>query len=79
MFQFITKRPLWVNILFAIAALFLLLFLFLQSLDLITHHGKILKIPQVIGKSMPEAKKQLDNQGFDVVIQDSVYVDTFRR
>ena len=76
MFQFITKRPLWVNILFAIAALFLLLFLFLQSLDLITHHGKILKIPQVIGKSMPEAKKQLDNQGFDVVIQDSVYLDT---
>lgn len=76
MFQFITKRPLWVNILFAIALLFVLLFIFLQSLDLITHHGKILKIPQVIGKSMLDAKKQLDDQGFDIIIQDSVYVDT---
>jgi eukaryotic-like serine/threonine-protein kinase len=75
-FQFITKRPLWINVLFAIALVFVLLFLFLTSLDWITHHGKILKIPQVTGKNMAEAKKQLDNQGFDTVIQDSVYVDT---
>jgi eukaryotic-like serine/threonine-protein kinase len=75
-FQFITKRPLWANILFGIALMFILLFLFLTSLNWITHHGKILKIPQVTGKSMTEAKKQLDSQGFDIVIQDSVYVDT---
>jgi eukaryotic-like serine/threonine-protein kinase len=75
-FQFITKRPLWANIIFAIVLLFLLLFLFLTSLNWITHHGKILKIPQVTGKSMADAKKQLDDQGFDIVIQDSVYVDT---
>jgi eukaryotic-like serine/threonine-protein kinase len=75
-FQFITKRPLWANIVFAIVLLFLLLFLFLTSLNWITHHGKILKIPQVVGKSMADAKKQLDDQGFDIVIQDSVYVDT---
>jgi eukaryotic-like serine/threonine-protein kinase len=75
-FQFITKRPLWANILFAIALLLVLLFLFLTSLDWITHHGKILKIPQVTGKNMADAKKQLDGQGFDTVIQDSVYVDT---
>ncbi|MEO5591764.1 MAG: PASTA domain-containing protein [Chitinophagaceae bacterium] len=76
MFQFITKRPLWANILFAIALVSVLLFIFLLSLNWITHHGKILKIPTVTGKSLTDAKKQLETQGFDIIIQDSVYVDT---
>lgn len=76
MFQFITKRPLWANILFAIVLVTVLLFIFLLSLNWITHHGKILRIPQVLGKSLPDARKQLESQGFDIVIQDSVYVDT---
>lgn len=76
MFQFITKRPLWANILFAIALITVLLFIFLVSLNWITHHGKILKIPAVTGKSLAEAKKQLETQGFDIVIQDSVYIDS---
>jgi beta-lactam-binding protein with PASTA domain len=75
-FQFITKRPLWANILSAIALVSVLLFIFLVSLNWITHHGKILKIPQVAGKSLSDAKKQLEGQGFDIMIQDSVYVDT---
>lgn len=76
MFQFITKRPLWINILFAIVLVFVLLLLFLFSLDWITHHGKVLRIPQVTGKTMDQATKELENQGFDVVIQDSLYIDT---
>lgn len=76
MFQFITKKPLWANVLFAIGLITVLLFLFMVSLNWITHHGKILKIPQVSGKTFAEARVQLEKQGFDVVIQDSVYVDT---
>ena len=75
-FQFITKRPLWANILFAFGLLAVLLFIFLMSLNWITHHGKILTIPQVTSKSLTDAKKQLESQGFDIIIQDSVYVDT---
>ena len=75
-FQFITKRPLWINILFAIVLVFLLLLLFLFSLDWMTHHGTVLKIPQVTGKTVEEAKKQLEDQGFDVLVQDSLYIDT---
>lgn len=75
-FEFITKRPLWANILFAIALVFLVLLIFLFSLRWITHHGETLTIPAVIGKPIDEAKKQLESQGFDVVIQDSLYVDT---
>jgi len=75
-FEFITKRPLWANILFAIVLVFLFLLIFLFSLRWITHHGETLTIPAVTGKPIDEAKKQLESQGFDVVIQDSLYVDT---
>lgn len=76
MFQFITRKPLWANILFAIALIAALLFIFLLSLNWITHHGKILKIPSVTGKSLSDAKTVLEKQGFDILIQDSVYVDS---
>jgi len=62
--------------LFALALCIVVLFLFLLSLNWITHHGKILKIPSVIGKGLPEAKSTLEKQGFDIEIQDSVYVDS---
>ena len=76
MFKFLTGRPLWVNAVASIVLLFLMLFVFLGSLDLITRHGKVMKIPAVTGKSIADAKKTLESQGFDVQIQDSVYSDT---
>lgn len=76
MFKFITARPLWQNILFAIILVFILLFLLLQSLNLITRHGATLVIPSVTGKSYDEARKILEDQGFEVQIQDSIYNDT---
>lgn len=76
MFKFITGKPLWVNILSAIAFVLLILLIFLGSLALITKHGKTLKIPAVAGMPLAEAKKTLEAQGFDVQIQDSTYNDT---
>lgn len=73
MFNFITKRPLWVNMLFALLLVAFLLFIFLTSLGVLTKHGKILKIPPVTGKSMKEAIAVLEKNGFDVQIQDSIY------
>lgn len=76
MFKFITTKPLWVNILFSFALLFIVLFLFLQSLDFLTSHGDTLSVPQVTGRSFSDAKKVLEEKGFEVMIQDSVFVDT---
>lgn len=76
MFKFITSRPLWVNILLAFVLAAFILFLFLKSLSFLTRHGKILQIPSVTGMSMSAATKLLNEKGFDVNIQDSVYVDT---
>ena len=78
MFKFITNRPLWVNILAALAFAFLVLFLFLQLLGQLTKHGKYLTVPSVEGKKTREAIQLLESKGFEVLIQDSVYTDTAR-
>lgn len=76
MLKFITGKPLWVNILFSVVLIAVLIVLFLVSLNLITRHGSKVNIPSVTGKSYADARKQLESQGFEVMIQDSVYNDT---
>jgi eukaryotic-like serine/threonine-protein kinase len=76
MFRAITGKPLWVNILFAIVLVFIVLFIFLLSLDFFTRHGKTLTIPAVMNLPLSEAEKVLKDQGFDIEIQDSIYSDT---
>ncbi|MBX9783569.1 MAG: PASTA domain-containing protein [Chitinophagaceae bacterium] len=76
MFQFITKRSLIVNILVAAFLAFAVFFVFFQLLDWITKHGDYIKVPEVKGKSIDEARKILNAQGFEVEVQDSVYYDS---
>lgn len=76
MFKFITHRPFWVNLLAALLLAALLIFGILQLLGAITKHGEFLKVPSVLSKKTPEAVRLLEERGFDVVITDSVYVDT---
>jgi beta-lactam-binding protein with PASTA domain len=76
LFKFITSKPLWVNILFGFVLIFILLFVFLLSLDFFTRHGKTLTIPSVTNMPLTEAEKSLKAQGFDIEIQDSIYSDT---
>ena len=60
----------------AIALVFLLGFIFFQSLGWITHHGEYLKVPSVTGKNVDDAIKLLEKQGFEVIITDSLYNDS---
>ena len=78
MFKFITTRPFWVNLLVIIVLSFLLVLGFLQLLGLITRHGEYLTVPGVQGKKTTEAIRFLEDKGFEVVIQDSVYIDTVK-
>ncbi len=79
MFKFLTTRPLWVNILAAIVLSAALIFGALQLLGSLTRHGEFLKVPAVLKKSTPEAVRQLKELGFEVLITDSVYVDSMPR
>lgn len=48
-------------------------------LSWITKHGEYLTVPSVLGKDTEAAIKLLEDKGFEVIIQDSVYTDTTKR
>src|SRR5437773_12559208 len=78
MLKYVTHRPLWVNILVAVLFAMVIFILLVLSLDLCTHHSRAKTVPSVVGKTFDEAKQILDKEGFDIIIQDSVYVDTLK-
>jgi beta-lactam-binding protein with PASTA domain len=49
------------------------------ALGFITGNGKTEKVPSVVGLDITTAEHNLSALGFDVVIQDSIYVDTLAR
>lgn len=73
MFEKLFKKSLVFNILSGLLISALVLFVFLQTLKFWTSHGQQLIVPDIIGKSFIEAKKMLEKEGFEVVIQDSVF------
>lgn len=70
------KRPVWMHILAAFGISVLIFFVFFLTLNLLTRHGKYLRVPDVKGKNLVEAVKFLEDNGFEVLVQDSVYYDT---
>ena len=76
MFSFITHRPLWVNVLTGLLLALIVFLIFVLSLNWLTHHNESKTVPSVVGKTYKEAEKILDDAGFEVEIQDSLYVDT---
>jgi len=76
MFKFITEKPLWVNILAGIGLLLVLVLLLFGSLQWITGFGKSERVPSIIGQNAVAAQKLLEEKGFQVALQDSVYVDS---
>ncbi|HEX8314229.1 MAG TPA: PASTA domain-containing protein [Flavisolibacter sp.] len=76
MFKLLHNKPIWIHILLALALIFLVLFLFVLSLNWITKHGESSTVPAVMGKKLSEAESILEKKGFELVIQDSVYYDS---
>lgn len=76
MFRFITGKSIWVNIIAGFILTVGSLFLLNLFLGPLTKHGKSITVPNVIGKSFDEAKRILRDQGFELEIQDSIYIDT---
>lgn len=76
MFKFITRRPLWINILVGVLISVLIFVGIVSSLGWFTNHEDAKTVPAVTGKTLAEAQKILQKAGFAVEIQDSVYYDT---
>lgn len=77
--RYITAKPLWVNMLVGVGLVFLLVLIFFTSLPWLTAYGKVVKVPAVTGQNWVAAEKTLQDQGFDVMVQDSVFIDSVAR
>ena len=75
----ILKKPLWINMLIGFGVAICLYIIFFFSLGWITGNGETEKVPAVIGLDVLAAEKNLTALGFDVELQDSIYVDTLAR
>lgn len=76
MFKFLLRQSFIVNLLAILVLIFVLGFVFFESLGWITNHGSYLKVPSVAGLSVDKAVNQLEKEGFEVVITDSSYNDS---
>ena len=76
MFKTLARQPFWVNLLSAILLVCILIVIFLSSLSWFTKHGSYLQVPAVTGRNVDDAIKLLEAKGFEVVIQDSVFIDS---
>jgi eukaryotic-like serine/threonine-protein kinase len=75
-FKFITHRSFWLNLLIVLLLTVLMVWGVFQMLGIITKHGEYLTVPNVIKNNTIASTKLLEEKGFTVVIQDSVYTDT---
>ena len=78
--KFITRQPLWANILVGILLVIILVSVFILSLEKITQHGESMKVPSVVGKNFTEAREMLEAMGLTLKeFYSSILDDAFNR
>ena len=73
-FSFKTHKFLLVKIIAMIVVLVVMIFGVLKWLDIHTHHGETVAVPDVKGMTVDEAAKMFRNHGLAYVISDTKYV-----
>ena len=75
-FSFRQNKYFWANIIAMVVAIIAVLFGVLKGLDIYTHHGQAVVVPNVKGMGVAEAEKMFRNRGLNCVVSDSNYVKT---
>ena len=73
-FSFKTNKFFWVNFIAMIVVVVVMIFGVLKWLDIHTHHGETVAVPDVKGMTVDEAAKMFRNHGLVYVISDTKYV-----
>ncbi len=73
-FSFKTNKFFWLNIIAMIVVVIVMVFGVLKWLDIHTHHGETVMVPDVKGMTGEEATKMFRNHGLVCVISDTKYV-----
>ena len=71
--NFFKKHVLLSNILIAVVASLLVLFIAIGSLKMFTHHGEAVEVPDLMGKKLSDILANDDYDMFEMVVVDSVY------
>ncbi len=70
------KDSLLTHLLIMVGVSLLLIVLLIFGLDLYTHHGETVKVPDLRGKTLAEMQRILDDVGLEYEINDSTYSNT---
>jgi beta-lactam-binding protein with PASTA domain len=62
----------------ALLLIFVVGLIFTFSLNLITKHGVARTVPSVVGQPLDQVIESLEDKGFEVVVQDSVFYDSLQ-
>lgn len=73
-FSFGTNKFFWLNIAAMIAVVIVVIFGVLKWIDIYTHHGETVVVPDVKGIAMEEAAKMFQKQGLACMVSDTRYV-----
>lgn len=73
-FSFQQNKYFWVNLISMAVVVIVVLFGVLKGLDVYTHHGEAVVVPDVKGMTQDAAGKMLRNRGLNYVVSDSSYV-----
>ena len=69
-------RLLWLNLLAMVLVVIAVIYASLRGLDVYTHHGRAVVVPDVKGMNVADATIIFDNRGLSCEVADSTYVKT---
>ena len=72
--NFLKSKFLWINVLVAIILTFAICYVVFWRLDVYTHHGEAVEVPDLSGLYVEEAELLLKDCGLEYEVIDSVYV-----
>lgn len=73
-FSFKTNKYFWVNLMAMAVTTIILVFGVMKGLDIYTHHGQAVVVPDVKGMTVNEARLIFGNNGLRCVVADSTYI-----
>ncbi len=76
-YYFLSSRIFWKNFGKQIAIIAGLLFLIFWFMKCFTRHGDAVRVGNYVQKNIKEVERMADNEGFDIVVTDSIYSESF--
>ena len=70
---FLSSKVFWINFGKMLGMIALLLLMLFWMMECFTRHGSSVKVGNYVGKNMKEVESLADDNGFDIVVTDSIY------